>query len=212
MEKKIGPFEFEISFYQLIAELILFFEQLMENYGWVMSPSRFYDAIAQTIGWFRDRELWHFGQPAFLYVMEQCDARSKKLAGTFEDEKNSMEMTMWRDREVPIPGGIKSILQIFDWFLPILRRTERKVMSYYDNQDTLDNGKEFTTFESWDTVFNVIDWLSKNQRFGKYNKWGQTEAYGWMQFVRDEMYGWRGRLLPGAPPIPNDKDFPFSVG
>lgn len=208
-EKK--PFVFEFAVYNFIATLIEFLGELMESLKWTMSPSRFYRIIGGVITWCREKNLWHFNQPAFLYVIEQCNERSKTLRETHDDESRKMEMAVWRDRKPPIPGGHLSVLQIFDWFLPILRALEANMVRYFGNPDENTNGNEFTPYEAWDTVFMVIDKLYKDPHFGEMNSWGQPKAYPWMDFVRDEMYEMREVLKPNAPPPPAGYEPPFST-
>lgn len=207
-----SPFRFEIALYTLIGSMIEFFQSMLDKSKWVMSPSRFYLAIYETISWARDRNLWHFTQPAFLYVMEQCEKRAKSLQGTHDDESRAMEMGVWRKRRPPIPGGVKSILQIFDWFLPILRSMESKMVQYFGNPDTTATGHEFTKYEALDTVFNTVDKLYKDSHFGGCNDWGWQEAYPWVKFVRDEMYQWREALKADLPVPGPGGDEPWSWG
>jgi hypothetical protein len=206
------PFAPEIGIYQLVARMLVFIEDLMESHIWAMSPSRAYSSLREVIRWFRDNNIWHFRQPAFLYVMEQLEARARALDGTSKDEDFAMEMTMWRDRKRPIPGGVKSVLQVFDWFMPIFRAMERKMIEYYGNPDYSAGGKEFTKYEAVDIAFNAVDKLYKDQRFGKYNSWGQPEAYPWVKFVREEIFEWREALRPSAPAPAPGYEPPFSVG
>jgi hypothetical protein len=205
-------FTYEFAVYNFIAAMILFLEELMDKAGWTMSPSRFYRMIYETISWCRVRKLWHFGQPAFLYVMEQCMERAEKLKGTHDDESRVMKMGMWRDRKPPIPGGNFSILQIFDWFLPILRLTEAKMVEYFGNPDETANGNKFTLYEALNTVFLIVDRLYKDPRFGEINNWGQPKAYPWVAFVRDEMYQWREAMKPTFTPPGTGDPLPFSMG
>lgn len=207
--KSFGP---EIMVYGFISTMIALFERIMDKNGWVMSPSRFYLAIYETISWFREQNIWHFNQPAFLYVMEQCEERAAKLKGTHDDESRMMKMGEWRDRKPPTPGGQFSILQIFDWFLPILRLTEDKMVEYFGNPDETANGNEFTPFEALNTVFLVVDRLYKDPHFGEINSWGQPKAYPWVAFVRDEMYQWREAMKPVFTPPGTGDPFPWSTG
>jgi len=204
------PFKFEFALFTLLANLVEAAQGALDRFNWEMKPSRGYLLISEMVGWFRDRAIWHFDQPAFLYVMEQCQARAEALEGTSDDEKRAMFMTTWRDREPPVPGGQLSILQIFDWFMPMLRRMESNVMRYWGNPDTMPNGKEFTEYEAWNIVFGAVDWLSKDPHFGRYNNWGQPEPYSWVQFIRDEMYLWDQQLKPRAPKPPAGYEPPFS--
>lgn len=205
-KKSFGP---EIGLYTLVALMIEFFEDLMDRYEWTMSPSRFYLAIKETIAWCREKQIWHFNQPAFLYVMEQCEARAKELEGTHDNEKRVMKMSVWEDRKPPIPGGFFSILQIFDWFFPILRMTESLMMEYFGNPSDTD-GHEFTEYEAWNITMLAVDALYKDERFGERNAWGWPTAYPWVKFVRDEMYEWNQYLEPRAKPIPPGYEPPFS--
>jgi len=210
----IGPiknsFIWETMIYTMIAEMITFFEAVLDRTLWVMSPSRAYRALYYTIEWFRSRNVWHFGQPAFFYVIEQLKARADKLDGTSVDLDLEMEMTMWRDRKPPIAGGTKSVLYIFDWFLPILRTIESKMVQFFGNPEKSAGGKEFSKFEALDIVFNAVDKLYKDPHFGSYNAWGWPVAYPWVKFVRDEMFEWHESLKPRAPKPEPGSNPPFS--
>jgi hypothetical protein len=210
-KKPTSPFAPEFVVYNFLAAFIGFAESVMEQAGWVMSPSRGYLALYEIIKWFRDRKLWHFDQPAFLWVMEEIEARVEALQGTSTDEDLIMEMDKWRDRPEPIPGGVYSVFQIFDWFMPIFRRMESAMVRYYGNPYRSEGGKEISKYEALDIVFIAVDRLYKDKHFGDYNNWGQMKAYPWVRFIREEMREWHSAWKPGAQPLQPGYKPPFST-
>jgi hypothetical protein len=210
MGEEKNSFSFEIVLYNFFAAFLGFLQDLLNKADWRMSPARGYLTIFKIVEWFRSRDLWHFGSPAFLYVMEQMEARAEQLSGTYDDEKRSMEMTMWRDRPAPIPGHpYKSILQIFDWFMSMFRRCESMMEYYHDNAARMGE-HEITEYEAWDLVFGFVDKCSKDPHFGYQGGRGH-EPFPWVKFIRDEMYDMKMILKPGTPPIDPGYEPPFSA-
>jgi hypothetical protein len=205
------PFKYEVEFWNETASMIQFFEDRLIERGWKMSPSRGYDLLVDAIQLLRANGFPAVNEPAFDFVMERLAARAAELRGTEVDFELAMVMEEWRDREAPVPADpYRSLLQIFDWFLPLLRRLEGKAVEITGASSAA--GEEVANREAVDFVLRIADWCSKQQRFQTRNAWGWSVAYPWVDFVRDEIYEWHMKLKPALeppPPVPTAFSSPW---
>jgi hypothetical protein len=209
-----GPFAPEIVAWNKGAELVSFTEDMMAEADWVGSPSNGFKFLADISEYGREAGLFHFDQPAFMYVEERLRMRSAELVGTGENEMKSMKMKTWLNREPPLPGDPQeNVLQVFDWFLPLLRRLGSKMDLYYGNTDRTASGHEFTLGEAVDCILDIADWCSKDSHFQHKTVYGWWDDFEWVSQVRKEILDWRNKLKARTVgDLPPASSVPFSVG
>jgi len=203
-------FRFEIQFWLSVATLLSWLEDRLEALEWQLSPSRGYELLADLVEKLREQGYPALDQPAFEFLAERLRGRADELRGTEVDFALAMDLKRrWRDRIEPVPGGMNSTLQIFDWFLPCLRRIESAGWQAMSERSTA--LEHVTQGEAVKLLLLAVDWLSKDRHFQDRNAWGWFVPFPWADFIRDEIFDWSKKFPTSVEPVPPSSSVAFSV-